>query len=129
MSTDLKKSASAIQKFIYVSPRKTRLIADLVRGKSVAAALATLKFVNTKTAPEVAKVIKSAASNLRNKFENENFQDSDLVVRFITIDGGPMLKRVQPAPQGRAYTVLKRSSHINVTVEAISTGAQTSSEE
>lgn len=110
------KSASAIQRYLRVSPRKTRLVADLVRGKSVDAALRTLKFVTTKTAPEVSKVIKSAASNLRNKFENENFEDKDLVVAVITIDGGAMLKRIQPAPQGRAYTILKRTSHINVTV-------------
>jgi large subunit ribosomal protein L22 len=110
------KSARAVQKFLRVSPRRTRLIADLVRGKSVEWALRTLKFTNTKTAPEVAKVIKSAAANLRGKFENENFTDADLVVKAVTIDGATTLKRVQPAPQGRAYTLRKRTSHINVTV-------------
>jgi large subunit ribosomal protein L22 len=110
------KSARAIQRFIRLSPRRTRLIADLVRGKSVEFAIRTLKFVNTKTAPEVAKVIKSAASNLRGKFENENFSDAELFIQSISIDGGTSLKRVQPAPQGRANTILKRTSHINVTV-------------
>lgn len=110
------KFANATQKYLRVSPRKTRLVADMVRGKSVEFSLRTLKFVTNKTAPEIAKVIKSAATNLRNKFENENFEDRDLIVASITIDGGAMLKRIQPAPQGRAYTILKRSSHINVTV-------------
>jgi large subunit ribosomal protein L22 len=115
------KTGNATQKFLRVSPRRTRLIADLVRGKSVDWALRTLKFTNTKTAPEVAKVIKSAAANLRQKFENESFTDADLVVKSITIDGATTLKRVQPAPQGRAYTIRKRTSHINVTVSAENT--------
>lgn len=123
------KSARAIQRFIRLSPRRTRLIADMVRGKSVDAALRSLKFVNTKTAPEVAKVIKSAASNLRGKFENENFSDAELFIQAISIDGGTSLKRVQPAPQGRANTILKRTSHINVTVAVKSEAVKSETKE
>lgn len=108
--------AKAVQRHLRRSPRKIRLVADMVRGKNINSALGQLKYLNKAAATEVAKVIMSAAANLRDKFQDERLEDEDLYVKTIFVDGGAVLKRIQPAPQGRAYQIRKRSSHITVVV-------------
>lgn len=108
--------AKAVQRYLRRSPRKMRLVADLVRGKKVSAALGQLQFLKKDAAAEIAKVITSAAANLREKFQDERLENDDLYVKTIFVDGGAALKRIQPAPQGRAYQIKKRSSHVTVVV-------------
>jgi large subunit ribosomal protein L22 len=108
--------ARAIQRHLRKAPRKVRLVADAVRGSQVDKALKRLEFTKKGTAGDVAKVIKSAAANLRDKFQEERFDDSDLIVKTIYVDEGVTLKRIQPAPQGRAHRINKRSCHITVVV-------------
>ncbi len=108
--------ARAIQRHLRRAPRKVRLVADAVRGSSVSKALKRLEFTNKGSATDVAKVIKSAAANLRDKFQEERFDDEDLIIKRIFVDEGVTLKRIQPAPQGRAHRINKRSCHITVIV-------------
>lgn len=108
--------ARAVQRYIRISPRKVRLVADLVRGEQVDIAITKLRFVNKSAADVVSKVIKSAAANLRDRFEDEPLDNEDLVVREILVDEGPTLKRIQPAPMGRAHPIRKRTSHVSVLV-------------
>ncbi len=92
------------------SPRKVRLIADLVRGKSVANALETLKFVNKRASEPFAKLIRSAESNAK----SQGVDVSALIVKTITVDKGTVLKRFMPRARGTAARINKRSSHLNV---------------
>ena len=106
--------AKATAKFVRMAPRKVRFVLDTVRGKYVAEALAQLKFTPNHAAAEISKVIRSAAANAENNFS----MDPDVlkIVRCY-VDGGPTLKRVQPRAQGRAFRILKRTSHITVIVD------------
>lgn len=108
--------ARAIQKHLRRAPRKVRLVADAVRGMQVDKALKRLEFSKKGSALEVAKVIKSAAANLRDKFQEERLDDESLYIKRIYVDEGVTLKRIQPAPQGRAHRINKRSCHITVIV-------------
>ena len=108
--------ARAIQRHLRRAPRKVRLVADAVRGAQVDKALKRLEFTKKGSASDVAKVIKSAAANLRDKFQDERFDDQDLIIKTIFVDEGVTLKRIQPAPQGRAHRINKRSCHITVLV-------------
>ena len=108
--------ARAVQRHLRRAPRKVRLVADAVRGAQVDKALKRLEFTKKGSAIEVAKVIKSAAANLRDKFQEERFENEDLIVKTIFVDEGVTLKRIQPAPQGRAHRINKRSCHISVVV-------------
>jgi len=116
-STVIKYEARAIQRYIRRAPRKLRLVADAVRGNNVEDAVNKLKFINKAGAIEVSKVIQSAFGNLRDKFEDESFDANDVKIKTIMVDEGPTLKRIQPAPQGRAHPIKKRMSHITVVVE------------
>jgi large subunit ribosomal protein L22 len=108
--------ARAVQRHLRCAPRKVRLVADAVRGSQLNKALKRLEFTNKGSATDVAKVIKSAAANLRDKFQDERFEDEDLIIKTIFVDEGVTLKRIQPAPQGRAHRINKRSCHITVVV-------------
>lgn len=108
--------ARAIQKHLRRSPRKVRLLADAVRGMNVQKAINQLTFLPQGGSEDVAKVIKSAAANLREKFQDEAFDNEDLYIKTIMVDAGVTLKRIQPAPQGRAHPIRKRSCHITVVV-------------
>lgn len=99
------------------SPRKARLVADLIRGKKVNQALGILSYQPQQAAPVIKKVLLSAIANWQNKNEDARIEDADLYVKTIMIDGGRMLKRLRPAPQGRAYRVRKRSQHITIVVD------------
>lgn len=110
--------ARAINRYIGSSPRKMRLVVDLIRGKSVDEALHILHF-SPKHASEVAeKVLRSAVANLQNKDEAGRLDPSDMVVKEAYVDGSVTMKRVLPAPMGRAYRVRKRSNHVTIVVAA-----------
>lgn len=106
---------TAKAKYIRVSPRKVRLVVDLVRGKKAEEALAILKFTPKAAAADVIKVIKSAVANAEHNF---NLRRKDLVISEIMADAGPTLKRFEPRARGMAYEIKKRTSHITVSVEA-----------
>lgn len=108
--------ARAVQKHLRKAPRKVRLVVDVVRGKSVEEALKTLEFLKQAASDDVIKVVKSAAANLRDKFQEERFDNEDIYIKEIYVDEGVTLKRIQPAPMGRAHRINKRSSHITVKV-------------
>ena len=100
------------------SPRKMRLVADLVRGQKVEKALQILKFSNKEASRRVEKVVLSAISNWQEKNEDASIEDADLFIKEIRVDGGSMLKRLRPAPQGRAHRIRKRSNHVTVVLGA-----------
>lgn len=111
--------AKAVQRHLRKAPRKLRLVVDLVRGEKVNKAIKTLEFTKKATAADVSKVIRSAAANIRDKFQEERLDDDLLYIKEIFVDEGVTLKRIQPAPMGRAHRINKRSSHITVVVAKI----------
>ena len=108
--------ARAVQRHLRKAPRKVRLVADYVRGDRVDRALTKLSFLKKAAAFDVSKVIRSAAANVRDKFEEERLDDDLLYIKEIYVDEGVTLKRIQPAPMGRAHRINKRSCHITVVV-------------
>ncbi len=98
------------------SPRKMRLVADMIRGERVEMALHMLENSPQQAAGRLRKLLLSAIANWQVKNEGTKLEDSNLYVKTVMVDGGRMLKRVQPAPQGRAYRVRKRSNHVTLTV-------------
>ena len=96
------------------SPRKMRLVADLIRGVKVENALAILRFNPKEASRKLEKLLLSALANWQAKNEDANLEDADLVVAEIRVDGGAMLKRLRPAPQGRAHRIRKRSNHVTL---------------
>jgi len=124
ISADLRKEAMKNVAFAKLndcptSPRKMRLVADQVRSQSVEKALQILKTSPKAAARKVHKLLLSAMSNWQLKNEGTRIEDSGLYVKEIFVDSGKMLKRVQPAPQGRAYRVKKRSNHVTLTVSSL----------
>lgn len=99
------------------STRKTRLVVDLIRGKNVDEALNILKFTNKESAPKIEKLLLSAINNWGQKHDLQP-EENDLYVKSVWVDGGKMLKRFRPAPQGRAHRIRKRSNHITIVVES-----------
>ncbi len=100
------------------SPRKMRLLADLIRGMEVENALNTLKFSTKDPSVPLEKLLLSAVANWRVKNEGVDLAEANLYVKTIFVDGGRVLKRMRPAPQGRAYRVRKRSNHITIIVDS-----------
>lgn len=100
------------------SPRKMRLVADLVRGEKVEKALAILKFSQKEASRRLEKLLLSAIANWQAKNEDANIEEADLFVKEIRVDGGSMLKRLRPAPQGRAHRIRKRSNHVTLVLGA-----------
>ena len=96
------------------SPRKKRLVADQVRGEQIDKALTILKFSSKEASRRLEKLLLSAISNWQTKNESEDIEKADLVVKEIRVDGGKMLKRLRPAPQGRAHRIRKRSNHVTL---------------
>lgn len=111
------------------SPRKMRLLADLIRGMEVENALNTLKFSAKHNSVPLEKLLVSAIANWRVKNEGVDVADANLYVKTIFVDGGRMLKRMRPAPQGRAYRVRKRSNHITIIVDSRNAVAATENTE
>ena len=100
------------------SPRKMRLLADLIRGKEVEEALNILKFSTKHPSVPLEKLLLSAISNWRMKNEGQDVAAANLIVKTIFVDGGRTLKRMNPAPQGRAYRLRKRSNHVTLIVDS-----------
>ena|ERR1022692_854977 len=104
--------SKATSKFIKMSPQKARLVIDMIRGKDVSEALMTLKFANKRATGEIEKVVKSAVANATQK--SENIDVDDLFIETAFINEGPRMKRVRPAPMGRAYRIQRRTAHITI---------------
>ena len=100
------------------SPRKMRLVADLVRGEKVENALNILKFNQKEASGRLEKLLLSAIANWQSKNEDADVETAELFVKEITVDSGSMLKRLRPAPQGRAHRIRKRSNHVTIVVGA-----------
>ncbi|MBA2617592.1 MAG: 50S ribosomal protein L22 [Rubrobacter sp.] len=105
----------AVAKFVRIAPRKARLVADEVRGKSVPEAVTILQFTNKRAAGIVGDVIKSAAANAEH---NDDADIEALFVRDVRVDEGPTIKRYRPRAMGRATMIRKRTSHISVVLGA-----------
>ena len=100
------------------SPRKMRLVVDLIRGENVEKALYILKFTNKEAAIRVEKLLLSAIKNWEAKNEGKRVEDSGLFVKEISVGGGRQLKRLRPAPQGRGFRIRKRSNHVTLIVDS-----------
>lgn len=111
--------AVAKLKNVPTSPRKMRLVADLVRGKKVGQALSILKFTPNHGAIRLEKLLLSAIANWQAKNPDEKLEDAELYIKTIFVDGGRMLKRLRPAPQGRAHRIRKRSNHVTLIVDSL----------
>ena len=96
------------------SPRKMRLVADQVRGESIDRALAILKFSPKEASKRLEKLLLSAIANWQSKNEGNDIEKAALFISEIRVDGGSMLKRLRPAPQGRAHRIRKRSNHVTL---------------
>ena len=103
--------AKAKVTYVRISPRKVKIVLDLIRGKSIDEALAIVKFTNKSACEPIEKLLKSALANAENNFDMDV---SRLYVAECTVSQGPTLKRIRPRAQGRAYRILKRMSHITV---------------
>lgn len=112
--------ARAIKRYIRSSPRKMRLVIDLIRGKKADEALSILKFTPNHASEDAMLVLKSAIGNLNNKVSDggQSYTNKEIIVKTAMVDQGPTVKRILPAPMGRAYRVRKRSNHLTIVVEA-----------
>ncbi len=108
--------AQAIHKYIGSSPRKMRLVVDLIRGVSVDKALEILHFSPKHASKDAEKVLRSAVANLLNKDEATRLEPEELFVKEAYVNQGPTIKRISPAPMGRAYRIRKRSCHLTIVV-------------
>lgn len=107
----MKPEVTAYLRYIRTSPRRMRLLADLVRGKRVVRALDNLAVLHKKQAENLAKLLLSAIANAKH---NHSYKEEDLVVKTITVDGGPMIKRWMPKAHGRATPVRERTAHVSL---------------
>lgn len=120
-SAETRKEAQKTQYFAKLnnvpsSPRKMRLVADMVRGQEVFRALGILKFSNKEAAAKVEKLLRSAISNWEQK-NGKKAENGELYITTIFVDCAPMLKRLRTAPQGRGYRIRKRSNHVTLFVD------------
>ncbi len=107
--------ATANLKYLRITPRKVRVVADLIRGKKVDAALNVLAFVEKRAAGPLQKLLRSAVANVDQKSKGQVDVDA-LYVKELTVDQGPSMRRFQPRAMGRAFKVMKKTSHISLTV-------------
>ena len=108
-----------------MSPRKMRLVVDQIRGQRVEVALNVLKYSQKRIyAEKVEKLLKSAIANWQEVNDLRVYEETGLIVKEVFVDGGRMLKRVQPAPQGRAHRVRKRSNHITLKVDTVASNVE-----
>ncbi|WP_347157137.1 50S ribosomal protein L22 [Pontibacter chitinilyticus] len=101
------------------SPRKMRLVAGLIRGKSVSRALGLLKFEANSGAAKLEKLLLSALANWQQVNEEGRIEDANLYIKEIFVDEGKMLKRLRPAPQGRGHRIRKRSNHVTLVIDSM----------
>lgn len=109
----------AVLKDCPTSPRKMRLVIDLIRGQEVNKALDILKYNSKEASGRVEKLLLSAISNWQNKNEGVRIEDSQLYVKAAFVDQGRTLKRLRPAPQGRAHRIRKRSNHVTLVLDSL----------
>ena len=109
--------ATAYLHDVPTSPRKMRLVADLIRGQRVAKALNLLKYETKHPAERMEKLLMSAISNWESKNKDVKLEEADLFVKEVYVGGGRILKRLRPAPQGRAHRVRKRSNHVTLVLD------------
>lgn len=114
--------AVAKLKNVPTSPRKMRVVADLIRGERVVKALSILKFEPKVGAAKLEKLILSAISNWQIANEDAKIEEADLYIKTIAVDSGRMLKRLRPAPQGRAHRIRKRSNHVTMVIDSRNAG-------
>ena len=100
------------------SPRKMRLVADMIRGEEVSKALSLLQYSSKEASGRMEKLLRSAIANWETKNEGERPEDNNLIVKEIMVDSARMMKRIQPAPQGRAHRIRKRSNHVTLIVDS-----------
>jgi large subunit ribosomal protein L22 len=108
--------AQAVHRYIGTSPRKMRLVIDMIRGKSVDDALSILHFDPHHASKVAEKVLRSAISNIQNKDEAGKIDTETLFVKEVFVNQGPSMKRILPAPMGRAFRMRKRANHVTVVV-------------
>ena len=120
-AAEKKQKAIAMLRDCPTSPRKMRLVADLIRGVEINKALGILRYSKKEASIRLEKLLKSAIANWEAKNEGERLEDTTLCVKEIFVDGGRMLKRSQPAPQGRAHRIRKRSNHVTIVVDKMVT--------
>lgn len=101
------------------SPRKMRLVVDMVRGEEVNKALDLLKYSPKEASRKVEKLLLSAIANWQNKNEGVRVEDSNLFIKELFVDSGRVLKRIRPAPQGRAHGIKKRSNHVTLVLGSL----------
>lgn len=109
--------AVAKLKNIPTPPRKMRMVVDMIRGKRVSHALNILKFESKIGAAKVEKLLLSAVANWQEKYGEDKLEEADLYIKTIQVDGGQILKRLRPAPQGRAHRIRKRSNHVTLVID------------
>ncbi len=108
--------AGAVSKYIRISPRKVRQVADLIRGKSVDEAISLLHFTVKRGSVSVEKLLRSAMANAMNKEEAAKLDPNDFFIKRIWVDAGPTMRRYRPGPRGSANLIRKRSCHVSVIV-------------
>ncbi len=108
--------ARAQKKYLRMSPRKMRLVIDMIRGKSASEAFNILKFSPKKASFYAEDVLKSAITNLSNLEDGKSVNPEDVYIKSAYVNQAPTLKRIQPAPMGRAYRIRKRSNHLTIVV-------------
>jgi large subunit ribosomal protein L22 len=119
------KKTMAILKNCPTSPRKMRLVIDLIRGIEVNKALDMLRFSQKEPSRRIEKLLMSAIANWQVKNEGVRLEDTKLVVKQVFVDPGRQLKRLRPAPQGRGYRIRKRSNHVTLILESVNNTSQT----
>ena len=114
-----KQKAFAILRDCPTSPRKMRLVADMIRGEEINKALGMLRYSKKEASIRLEKLLRSAIANWEAKNEGVRLEDTPLCVKEIYVDSARMLKRIQPAPRGRAHRIRKRSNHVTIVVDKI----------
>lgn len=119
MKAEKMQKAIAVLRNCPSSPRKMRLVADIIRGVEINKALGILRYSKQDASVKLEKLLRSAIANWEAKNEGVSLEETPLCVKEIFVDGGRMLKRIQPAPQGRAHRIRKRSNHVTIVVDKL----------
>lgn len=117
LKAEKKQKAIAELRNCPTSPRKMRLVADIIRGVEINRALGILRYSKKEASLKLEKLLRSAIANWERKNEGLRLEETPLCVKEIFVDGGRTLKRIQPAPQGRAHRIRKRSNHVTIVVD------------
>ena len=112
-------AVKSVGRYVRVSPRKARLVIDMIKGLEVNKALDVLKFSSKEASKRVEKLLLSAIANWQQKNEGVRIEESNLIVKEAFVNQGRTLKRIQPAPQGRAYRIRKRSNHVTIVLDSL----------